>query len=171
MLHDMDKQQTAERGAGIAASGNRREIVVAGMAIATLQLLTGCSTIGLGGSDLDKAYSKLDKALAGMGGGDAREARLASIARRIATRCRELTHEHEEFREQFDALSRKRETAASELNQLVEGFYARRTKQRNELLHEQNKLRKELTREEWAIAAEALAYTQEAYTRPSIGGS
>ena len=169
MLFDMEKHTSGEGGA--SSSFTRREMVVAGVAVAALQLVSGCSTLGFGGSDLDKAYSKLDKALVGMGGGDAREARLASIARRIANRCRELTHEHEEFREQFDTLSRKRETASSELNQLVEGFYARRTKQRNELLHAQDELRKELSHEEWTIAAEALAYTQDAYARPTIGGS
>ena len=100
-----------------------------------------------------------------------RQSRLASIAQQIEKHCQELTREHDEFRQEFDTLSRKRDTTSSELNELVEGFATRRTTERNELLRMQDELRAELTETEWIKVVKALNQTLEAYARPKIGSS
>ena len=147
---------------------SRREFIRAGLGAAALLALGGCATFRRS-SDLDKAYSNLQGTLDDLTDDEVRQSRLASIARRIENRCRELTEEHEEFRDRFHSLSRKRNTTTAELDEVVESFAARRTKQRNELFVLQDELRRELTEEEWALAVEALNQTQEAYSRPNVG--
>jgi len=147
---------------------NRREFIRAGLGAAALLALGGCATFRRS-SDLDKAYSNLQETLDNLTDDEVRQSRLASIARRIENRCQELTQEHEEFRDRFHSLSRNRDTTSAELDKVVEGFSARRTKQRHELFLIQDELRKELTEEEWALAVQALNQTQEAYSRPKVG--
>ena len=163
---------TEARGTGETTSGvppvSRREFLRVAMAAAALLALGGCATFR-GSSALDKAYSDLQETLDDIAEDDVRQGRLASIARRIENRCRELTQEHDEFREQFHTLSRNRDTASADLSEVVDGFTARRTQQRNELLRMQDELRNELTEKEWALALESLNETQEAYTRPTVG--
>jgi len=119
---------------------SRREFIRASLGAAALLALGGCATFRRS-SDLDKAYSNLQGTLDDLTDDEVRQSRLASIARRIENRCREV----------------------------VESFAARRTKQRNELFVLQDELRRELTEEEWASAVEALNKTREAYTRPKVG--
>jgi chromosome segregation ATPase len=155
-------------GKAAKSTVNRREFIRAGLGAAALLALGGCATFRRS-SDLDKAYSNLQETLDDLTDDEVRQSRLASIARRIENRCRELIQEHEEFRDRFHSLSRKRNTTTAELDEVVESFAARRTKQRNELFLIQDELRQELTEEEWASAVEALNKTQEAYTRPKAG--
>jgi septal ring factor EnvC (AmiA/AmiB activator) len=152
------------------ASVSRRELLRAGLAAAALLVVAGCTSFRSSPNDLDKAYRNLQDTLDDIAEDDKQQAQLASIARRIGNRCRELTQEHDEFRERFDALSRKRKTDSAELSALTEGFARRRTKQRDELLSLQDELRRELTQDEWILAAEALTVKQAAYARPSVGG-
>jgi chromosome segregation ATPase len=163
-----------QRTVGVAGemaqtSVSRRAFVRAGLAAAALVALGGCSMFRRS-SDLDTAYSDLQKTLDNLTEDEVRQSRLASIARRIENRCQELTQEHDEFRDRFDSLSRNRDTTSAELVEVVEGFAARRTTQRNELFRLQDELRRELTEEEWDLAVDALAQTQEAYTRPKVSG-
>jgi hypothetical protein len=151
-------------------SVSRRQLLRAGLATAVLLVLAGCSSFRGSANDLDKAYRNLQDTLDDIAEDDKQQAQLASIARRINNRCRELIQEHDEYRERFDALSRKHNTDAAELYALTEGFTSRRTKQRNELFRLQDELRRELTEDEWLLAAEALAVKQAAYSRPSVGG-
>jgi septal ring factor EnvC (AmiA/AmiB activator) len=163
---------TVDRGSRVAASTvSRRETLRIALTAAALLLVAGCSMFRKSDSDLDTAYRNLRDTLDGIARDDSQQDRLVSIAQRIEKYCRELTREHNEFREQFDALSRKRDTTSSELDELAEGFAARRTVERNDLLRMQDELRAELTEAEWIKAVEALNQTQEAYARPTIGSS
>ena len=169
----MNTSITGTTESGESPSGvppvSRREFLRVATAAAALLALGGCATFR-GSSALDKAYSDLQETLEDIAeDDDVRQSRLASIGRRIENRCRELTQEHDEFREQFHTLSRNRDTASADLSEVVGGFTARRTQQRNELLRMQDELRNELTEKEWALAVEPLNETQEAYTRPTVG--
>ena len=164
----------SQRAVGVAGkmartSVSRRAFVRAGLAAAALVALGGCSMFRRS-SDLDTAYSDLQETLDKLTEDEVRQSRLASIARRIENRCQELTQEHDEFRDRFDLLSRNRDTTSADLVEVVEGFAARRKTQRNELFRLQDELRRELTEEEWDLAVDALAQTQEANTRPRVGG-
>ena len=152
------------------ASVSRRKLLRVGLAAAALLVVAGCTSFRGTTNDLDKAYRNLQDTLDGIAEDDKQQAQLASIARRIDNRCRELTQEHDEFRERFDALSRQRKTDSADLYALTDDFVRRRTQQRNELLSLQDELRRELTEDEWILAAEALTAKQAAYARPSVGG-
>lgn len=150
---------------------NRREALRIALATSVLLLVAGCGSFRKSESSLDKAYSNLREALDEIAMDDSQQDRLIAIAQQIEDRCQALTREHDEFRQQFDALSRQRDTTSTELTALAEGFAARRTVERDELLRVQDELRAELTEAEWIEAVEALNQTQEAYARPEIGSS
>ena len=57
------------------------------------------------------------------------------------------------------------------LSSLAESFTSRRTRQRDELFRLQDELRRELTEDEWTLAAKALSASQNAYARPKVGGA
>ena len=150
---------------------DRREALRIALATSALLLVSGCGSFRKSDSSLDKAYLNLQETLDDIATDDIRQDRLFSIARQIEKRCQELTREHDEIHQQFDALSRKRDTTSFELTELMEGFATRSTVERDELLRMQDELRAELTEQEWTVAVEALDQTREAYTRPQIGGS
>jgi len=154
-----------------ASTISRRETLRITLAASALLLVAGCGMFRKSDGDLDKAYRDLQETLDGIAKNDSQQDRLISIAQRIENHCRELTREHDEFRVQFDALSRERDTTSAELDELAEGFATRRTVERNDLLRMQDELRAELTEAEWIKAVGALNQTQEAYTRPTIGSS
>ena len=147
---------------------SRREALRVGLAAASLLVLWGCQSSKGSRADLDKAHRSLRRTLDNIAEDDHRQARLASIARRIENRSKELVEEHDEFRARFDALSRDRETTEAQLEELVSAFGSRRTSQRNDLMHLQDELRAELTAEEWVQAVESLTQTQQAYARPPV---
>ncbi len=147
---------------------SRRQAIRIGLATASLLVLSSCQSPKGSGADLDKAHRSLRRTLDNIAGDDNQQARLASIARRIENRSRELVEEHDEFRARFDALSRDRDTTAAELDELVSEIAGRRTAQRNELLHLQDELRAELTAEEWAEAVKVLTQTKHAIARPPV---
>jgi len=124
---------------------DRREALRIALATSALLLVSGCGSFRKSESSLDKAYHNLHETLEAIATDDIRQDRLVSIARQIEKSCQELTREHDEFRQQFDALSRKRDTTSSELTELTEDFAARRTVERDELLRIQDELRTELT--------------------------
>jgi len=147
---------------------SRREAMRVGLAAASLLVVWGCQSLKGSRADLDKAHRSLRRTLDNIAEDDHRQARLASIARRIENRSRELVEEYDEFRASFDALSRDRETTQTQLQELVSVFTDRRTTQRNSLLYLQDELRAELTSEEWDQAVEALLETKRALARPPV---
>jgi hypothetical protein len=169
---DTSIQETpdARAGKGDSCEGpvSRREFLRIGVAAAALLALGGCATFGKS-SNLDKAYSNLQKTLDGLTRDEVRKSRLATIARQIENRCRELIQEQQEIQERFDSLSRMLSATSSDLVEAVDGFSVRRTQHRNDLLRLQDELRNELTEKEWALAVQALNETQEAYSPPKMG--
>ena len=156
---------TTEKGLDTSVV-SRRDILRVGLATASLLLLSGCQSASK--TDLDNANRSLRRTLDDIAGDDHQEARLASIARRIQNRSRDLVEEHDEFRARFDALTRDRDTTDARLDELIGDFAERRTAHRNELLHLQDELRAELTAEQWAEAVEALTRTKRAIARPPL---
>ncbi len=161
---------SANHGFEAPASGvNRRQFLNIGLAGAALLALSGCASVrGPKKSDFDKATTELRSLLEGFKGDGAREARLASLGRRIENRCREVMEEHNDFRRRVDALSRRRETPAAELQALVEDFSSRRALYRAEVLETQDELRRALTREEWDQAVQVLNSGLDAFSRSRI---
>jgi hypothetical protein len=150
---------------------SRRQLLRVGLATGVLLVIGGCTSFRGSGSDLEKAHRDLQGTLEGIAKDDEQQTELASIARRIEYRCRELTQEHDKFRERFNELSRQRETSSAELSALVEGFSERRTQQRDALLHLQDELRLALTQAEWSEAVYALKKIKSARSRPPAGGA
>ena len=150
---------------------DRREALRIALATSALLLVSGCGSFRKSESSLDKAYRDLQETLDDIAADDIRQDRLVSIAQQIEKRCQALTREHDEFRQQFDALSRQRDTTSSELTELAEGFATRRTVERDELLRMQDELRAELTEAEWIKAVKALNEIQKANIRAKIGSS
>ena len=147
---------------------SRREVIRVGLAAASLLDLWSCQSTKGSQADLVKAHRNLRSTLDHMTEDELREARLASIARRIENRSMELVEEHDEFRDMFDALVRDRGTTQMQLKELISAFGRRRTEQRNGLLQVQDELRAELTPEEWTEAVEVLTQTKRALVRPPI---
>ena len=160
----------ANPGFGNMASGvNRREFLNVGLAGAALLTLTGCASFrGSKKSDLDKATTDLRKLLEGFEGDGARQARLASIGRRIENRCREVIELKSDFIRRMADLSRRRETPSAELSGLVEDFSVRRATYRKELLGVQDELRLTLTRQEWDQAVKILNSGLDAFSQTTI---
>jgi hypothetical protein len=150
---------------------NRREALRISLATSALLLIAGYSVFRNSESDLDKAFQNLSTTIDSFAGDADQQARLISIAERIEKSCRDLTSEHDAFIEQFEAEAQRRDTSASVLDEIVEGFGQRRTVERDQLLRIQDELRAELTEQEWTTAVEALDQTRESYTRPKIGSS
>ena len=69
---------------------SRRGFFNVGLTAAALLTLTGCATFRGSKSDLDQATTHLRNLLESFEGDGARQARLASIGRRIENRCREV---------------------------------------------------------------------------------
>ena len=84
---------------------SRREALRVGLAAASLLVLWGCQSSRGSQADLDEAHRSLRRTLDTIAEDDHRQARLASIARRIGNRSRDLVQEHDEFRARLDALS------------------------------------------------------------------
>jgi hypothetical protein len=148
---------------------SRRGALRIGMASTALLALTGCGLLG-GARGSEAAYKNLADTLDALAASENQRALLRSISRRITNRCREIQEEHDEFRIRFDALSRDRDISASELEQLVEGFSARRVQHRSELLYAQDELRVALGETEWKTAIRALNRTKRAFSRSTTEG-
>jgi ATP-dependent helicase/DNAse subunit B len=144
---------------------NRREFLNVGLAGAALLALTSCATFRGSKSDLDVAITDLKNTVDGFEGDGAREARLASLGRRIENRCREVTEDYIDYLRRFDTLSSRRETTSSELKELVEDFSTRRERYRKELLGTQDELRQTLTKEEWNEVVKVLNSGVEAFSQ------
>lgn len=100
---------------------------------------------------------------------EAQRSRLLSIADQIERACRQLTQEHDDFIEQFEVTAGDRQADSPSLQALVEGFEQRRTAERNRVLELQDELRVELTKDDWAMAVDALNQTGGAIKRPKVG--
>ena len=160
----MKKVSEAARQFTASLAISRRDALRVGATAAALAVVASCASFRK--SDLDKANRDLSRALDELAQGAAQEGKLASIARRIGNRSRELVEEHEEFEERFIALSNDRSVPEDELDSLNSEFSERRTQHRDELLRLQDELRGELTAEQWGEAVKVLNETQTATARP-----
>jgi hypothetical protein len=138
---------------------SRREALRIGLATASLLVVSAChSFVPFSGrrSDFDSASADLREKLDEVATNDVERARLASIARRLEAKARELITDHQEFQTNFDTLSIEREVSSTDLQRLGQEFQSRRIALRNDLLRLQDQLRGELTEEEWDQVVTAL---------------
>lgn len=122
-----------------AASGgiSRREALRIGLATASLLVVSACQSFApFPGrrSDFDSARDDLREQLDEIATNDVERARLASIARRLEAKARELITDYQEFQANFDTLSIEREVSSADLQRLDQEFQARRIALRNDLL-------------------------------------
>ena len=123
---------------------------------ASLVVITGCQTTGRSSSELDSANEHLRRTLDGIAVTEEQQARLASVARHIERKARELLNEHREFLAAFDTMLIDPDVTPAELRREGLEFQTRRVALRNDLLHLQDELRVELTAAEWDGVVEAL---------------
>ena len=168
-MDGLSGEQSVDLSFETMSSGiSRRDFLTVSLAAAALLALTGCATIQSSKNDFDQATTDLRNLLDGFEGDGARQARLASIGRRIENRCREVIELKSDFTQKLHALSRRRETPSSELTALVEDFSVRRVKYREELFGVQDELRQALTKAEWDQAVEVLNSGADAFSRTRL---
>ena len=147
---------------------SRRDFLNAGLTAAVLIALTGCASYSTSQSTVDRAITDLRNTIKGFGGDELRRARLASLARRIENRCRDIIADYSDFRLKMDTDSRRRETPSADLKALAERFIERRTKFRRDVFGIQDELRRELTKTEWRQVAMVLKSGADEYMRTII---
>ena len=126
----------------------RRDALRISLAAASLLVIGGCRSTG-STKQLDKANKDLGKALDQVADNDVQQKELASIARRIHVKVREMIEDHREFRTDFDTLSAKRGVKSEELLRIGREFQKRRVAWRDAVLRLQDELRAAVTAEEW----------------------
>lgn len=146
---------------------SRRQALRMALATSALLVLEGCGTLRR--SDLDKARRDLLHTIAELAKDDEREDVLRSIGQRIADAAFELYDESEAFIERFDKQSKDRDISADQIQNTVNRFELRRVELRRNVLEAQDDLRRELTREEWAQAVQALNRKAKAVSPPLPG--
>lgn len=124
------------------------------LAAASVLLISGCATFRQG-SDLDAAMSDLDGTLDEITG-NGKQVWLASIARRIGIRARDLVAEHQEFVDSFDRLLSERDVTEAQLKQIIEAHVKHREWLRNDLLRLQDELHASMTPDDWAEVVQVL---------------
>ena len=135
---------------------SRRDALRVSLASAALLVVAGCQAGGRSIAQLESASKELRKTIEGMSENDVERVRLASIARRLEARSRELLVDYREFQDDFDTLSINRDVSSSELSRMTDEYQARRIAGRNDLLRLQDDLRAELTADEWDEVVDVL---------------
>jgi hypothetical protein len=138
---------------------SRREALRIGLATASLLFVSACQSFTAfprRRSDFDSASADLNEKLDEVATDEVERARLASIARRLEAKARELITDYEEFQANLDALSIERQISSADLRRLGQEFEVRRIALRNDLLWLQDELRAELTEAEWDRVVTAL---------------
>ncbi len=146
---------------------NRRQLV--GLAAASLLVVTGCSTFRRS-SDLEKQRDKLKNLLDEIAENHGEQVRLASIARRIEIRARELVSESQEFIGSFDSLMSTRDVTEAQLRWAINSYSGRRKWLRNDLLQLQDELHQSLEPDEWAEVVEILNHSSHSLATSSFTG-
>lgn len=136
------------------------------LAAASVLLVAGCATFRQG-SDLDAAMSDLDGILNDIAR-NGKQVWLASIARRIGIRARDLVAEHQEFVDSFDRLLSERDVTEAQLKQMIEAHVKRRERLRNDLLRLQDELHASMTPDDWAKVVQVLNRTGKAVTNRTL---
>ncbi len=134
---------------------SRRDALRVSLASAALLVVAGCQAGGRS-KQLESASEELRRTIKGMSENDVERVRLASIARRLEARSRELLVDYREFQADFDTLSINRDVSSSELSRMTDEYQARRIAGRNDLLRLQDDLRAELTADEWDEVVDVL---------------
>lgn len=146
---------------------NRRQLV--GLAAASLLVVTGCSTFRRS-SDPEKQLDELRNLLDEIAENHGEQVRLASIARRIEIRARELVSENQEFVGSFDSLMKTRDVTETQLRWAIDSYSDRRMWLRNDLLQLQDELHQALEPDEWAEVVEILNHASHSLTTSSFTG-
>ena len=136
------------------------------LAAASVLLVAGCATFRQG-SDLDAAMSDLDGILNDIAR-NGKQVWLASIARRIGIRARDLVAEHQEFVDSFDRLLSERDVTEAQLKQMIEAHVKRRERLRNDLLRLQDELHASMTPDDWAKVVQVLNRTGKVVTNRTL---
>ena len=145
---------------------SRRQALRMALATSALLVLEGCGTLRR--SELDQARRDLVHTIAELAD-DPREDALRSAAEHIVDAALELYDENEAFIKRFDKQSKDRDVSADQLQNTVNRFELRRGELRRNVLEAQDDLRRELTREEWAQAVQALNRKAKAVLPPLPG--
>ena len=139
----------------LCAGVTRRDILRISLAASAMFAIGACRSSS-SHKEIDKANKELRKTLDRIAQNDVVRTELASIARGIEARAREMVTAHREFLTDFDSLTVKADVTAEQLQRKADRFQTRRLELRNSLLRLQGELRAELNAEEWAEVVDAL---------------
>ncbi len=149
---------------------SRRDALRVGLAAASLMFVAGCRSSGRS-ADLAAAHADLRRALDDFAVDGAERARLSSIAERMADASRKLLEVRQAFVDDFDRLAADPDVSSGDLQHMADGFGARSTALRDDLLRLQDELHAELTREEWVEVVEVLNRKARTLSRPGAAES
>ena len=132
------------------------------LTVAALLVVGGCARFSRR-TDLDTAINDLNELLDDIAA-NGEQIWLASIARRIEIRARDLLAEHSEFVSSFDALLTTYDVTEVQLMQVIEAHSMRREWLRNDLLRLQDELHASISQEDWGMVIKVLNRTGNAIT-------